>query len=626
MHDAQRRPLRNLAIECLPSLNAMKRSYERLTRAGLLYTLLFILLGAMQPASALDIPWKKEINPLKYTDRPIIEVLLGLLSANDITANISDNVKGTASIRIDAGDSRRVFDSLCRTNGLVWFYDGQVVSVVAASEQVTKIINVNESDVSRINSALSSSGLLTKRLPFKYVADSSTFIVTGPNRYVSLVEEVIQGVAKRRGKGAAGRSGGGAIETRVFRLKNAWADDLTFPTDFGVTRVPGVASVLRAQFGYSTSTRPMNVSLDGLSPAAGDGAGGVSSKTLDAEGNATTSTDNGFPSPRMGNFQPYGRIDENPQIPRINADARTNSIVITDTANRMAQYEKTINMLDGGSPIIEIEVAIIEIEAGTARDIGIDWQFDGTRPKNSPNARSNPTNLLAYGAGQLTTRLTKNGLDAFMANIRLLSTEGRAKVIQRPRVITVDNFEALIGTSEKSFVRVAGRDAVALYPVSTGLTLRVRPRVLGEFTLGSQASSLMLHVNIEDGKNTGQLIDGIPTQKRNVINTQTVVRPLESVVLGGQIVESDSDFEAGIPGLKDIPIVGNAFKNTSTGRKKLERLFIISPRVINQGSESLAKRDMPGLMEGISLVTPPQPPPPPIKFQPRFNRYGTERD
>jgi type III secretion protein C len=561
-------------------------------------------------ANAADIEWKKRIDPLKYADRPVVEVLLGILTANGVTANISENVKGTVSVRVGSNESQRVFENLCRANGLIWFYDGQVVNVVSSSEQVTKIITVNPLEVAAVNSALQASGLRSKRLPFKYVPESSSFIFTGPNRYVNLVEEVIQGAVKRQLKGNKDRLDPSGGVTQVFRLQFAWADDLTIQSDSGVSKIPGIASVLRAQFGRTSAAASMaGGALAPISSVAGEGGRSVvESKTLDAEGNTINNADSVFPSLQSGGFNDLTRFSDNVGIsPRIASDPRTNSVIITDVASRMPQYAKTIKELDVKSPIVEIEVAIVELEAGTGQDIGMNWQFDKVRPRDSPSAQPNPLNQVTYDAGQLMMRLTKNGLDAFMANLTLLSAQGKARIVQRPRVITVDNFEAMIGTSDKAFVRVAGRDAVALYPVSTGLSLRVRPRVLGMFEEGGQPHSLMLHVNIEDGRNTGNQVDGIPTQKRNLISTQTIVKPLESVVLGGQILETESDSDSGVPFFKDIPILGHAFKSTATSRKSVERLFIISPRVINQSSETLTRAEMPAMAPGVRAPVALQP-------------------
>jgi type III secretion protein C len=575
-------------------------------RSATLALALSLFLFLSDFANAVDIEWKKEISTLKYTDRPITEVILGILTANEVAANVSDSVKGTVSIKVGARDSRKVFESLCRTNGLVWFYDGQVVNVVASSEQITKIISVSPLDVEGVNAALNASGLKNKRLPFKYIEASSTYILTGPNRYVNLVEEVIQSAVKRTDKIKREKFDPSKAVTRVFRLTQAWADDLSVQGEQGVVKVPGIATVLRAQFGRSSvgTSALLGGGMGALSAAAGDGArGGLETKTLDSEGNAVSSSDSAFPMPKFGNFvDSYRYADSMNSGPKISADPRTNSIIITDDLSRMAEYQEIIKTLDVRSPIIEIEVAIIEVDSASALVLGVDWEVNRARQKDVASTSGNAVDKLAYGSGQLMMRLSKNGLDAFMANLSLLSTDGRARIVQRPRVITVDNFEAIIGSSEKAFVRVAGRDAVALYPVSTGLNFRVRPRVLGEIDEAGQAQSLMLQVNIEDGRNTGSQVDGIPTQRRNTISTQAIVKPLESIVLGGQIVESDSDSESGIPFLKDIPILGHAFKSSSVNRKSVERLFVISPRLINQATETATRKELPGF-NGRTLTT-----------------------
>jgi type III secretion protein C len=594
----------NIAQQSERILNSATLKKTAVIVQGIRYLILIGVLGFAAQVVASEIEWKKEISALKYTDRPITEVLLGILTANNIEAYVSENVKGTVSVRIGAKDSQRVFENLSRTSGLVWFYDGQVVSVVPASEQVTRIVSIVPTTFDAVKAAIDASGLRSRRFTIKYMPESASFTIVGPNRYVNLVEEVIRGAVRRLGKNITDKNDPSKTVTQVFRLNHAWADDLIVNSDSGNSKVHGVATVLKGIFGKSSSSN----SISAINSLAGDGPrNGVESKTLDAEGNFVNSTDSSFPSMRSGNpFESTRLTDSMVPGPRIAADPRTNSVIITDEFSRMKQYEQVINALDVKSSIVEIEVAIVEVEAGRSSELGIDWEFTRNR-SNGASSTTNSSGRLAYGAGQLMMRLSKNGLDSFMANLNLLSNDGKARIIQRPRVITVDNFEATIGATEKAFVRVAGRDAVALYPVSTGLVLRVRPRVLGELNESGQPNSLMLQVNIEDGRNTGAQVDGIPTQKRNIISTQAIVKPLESIVLGGQLVESENDSESGVPVLKDIPFFGNAFKSTSTNRKTVERLFIISPRLINQSLETLSRRELPGLGTGVLTTIPSNP-------------------
>ncbi len=63
----------------------------------------------------------------------------------------------------------------------------------------------------------------------------------------------------------------------------------------------------------------------------------------------------------------------------------------------------------------------------------------------------------------------------FVARISALQTEGAAKVVSSPQVVTLSNVEAVFDSSQTFYVRVAGREEVDLFNVSAGTLLRGRP-------------------------------------------------------------------------------------------------------------------------------------------------------
>jgi type III secretion protein C len=133
-------------------------------------------------------------------------------------------------------------------------------------------------------------------------------------------------------------------------------------------------------------------------------------------------------------------------------------------------------------------------------------------------------------------------------------------------------------------VRIAGREEVDLFNVSVGTSLRVTPHVFKD----EGVAKIKLLVTIEDGQQKKRIvggatvtetIDNIPVIERSAINTQALINAGESVLIGGLVREESSDDEYKVPLLGDLPVVGRLFKNNSKKSLRMERLFLITPRL-----------------------------------------------
>jgi type III secretion protein C len=99
---------------------------------------------------------------------------------------------------------------------------------------------------------------------------------------------------------------------------------------------------------------------------------------------------------------------------------------------------------------------------------------------------------------------------------------------------------------------------------------------------------MKLQVVVEDGRLNGPVVDGIPGTSNSTINTEAIIRQGESLLIGGITIDSEFDFKSKTPGLGDIPIAGNLFKKRQKGGRQLERLILITPRIISQGTSATA--------------------------------------
>ena len=73
----------------------------------------------------------------------------------------------------------------------------------------------------------------------------------------------------------------------------------------------------------------------------------------------------------------------------------------------------------------------------------------------------------------------------------------------------------------------------------------------------------------------------IPPVKQTKINTQALISMGESLLIGGYYFEESEETESGVPVLSSIPIIGNLFKNSAKNSRRMERLVLITPRIIS---------------------------------------------
>ena len=349
-----------------------------------------------------------------------------------------------------------------------------------------------------------------------------------------------------------------------------------------------------------------------------------------------------------------GTIDPSqiPQTPtnfaRVEADTRLNAVLVRDLPERLNQYDKLIEALDVEPQAIEIEATIIDLKTDRLRELGINWRLNddrasllfGTGTSSDLNLSLNGSlpNGNAYGVQGITPlgqggfmSLVLGGRNNFIARINALQNNNVARVVSSPQVMTLSNVEALFDTTRSFYVRVAGRDDVDLFQVTAGTALKVTPHV---FTDRNQQVQIKLLVQIEDGSFTDTRVDTLPVVERSSINTQALIMGGESLLIGGLVRESSSEGVSKVPFLGDVPIIGNLFKTTAQAGERVERMFLISPRLVparralmnNLGprkpGDAVPTPDMPPQLQHKPVTPPPAPVVPAAPVEQRMPASG----
>ncbi|WP_227819495.1 type IV pilus secretin PilQ [Mariprofundus micogutta] len=278
-------------------------------------------------------------------------------------------------------------------------------------------------------------------------------------------------------------------------------------------------------------------------------------------------------------------------------DERSNTMIITDTRERLNNIKRLISVIDKPMQQVLIEARIVEASDTFSRDLGIRWggQFNSAGNKfthgvgvGTPATLGNVVDLgaaVGAGAGGAIGYSLGTLSGALNLNLELSAAEanGDVKVVSSPRVFTSNLQEALIQQDEQipfDQVTTSG-GATTITPVfqSAKLSLRVTPQITAD-----QRIIMELKVNKDTPiTNVAGTATAINTK---TVETRLLVKNGETVVLGGIYTQTTSDNVSGVPGLMDIPLIGHLFKRKQKTNNRSELLIFITPTVIDTEGES----------------------------------------
>ncbi len=324
---------------------------------------------------------------------------------------------------------------------------------------------------------------------------------------------------------------------------------------------------------------------------------------------------------------------------QIQADPSTNSLIITAPEPQFRQIRAVIDQLDSRRAQVFIESLIAEVNMDNAADFGIQWQSllgkggstVGVIGTNYGAGGSNiitlasqfanttngfPNSPVAPSAGFNFALAQKiGGVYALGALANFLQSTGNGNVLSTPNLLTLDNEEARIVIGQNvpfvtgQFTTGAAGAGGAVNPFQTierkdvGLTLRVKPQISEDGTVKLviyQEVSSVLASSVNSAT-------GLITNKR-AIESSVVVDDGAIVVLGGLLQDEYSSNVDKVPGLGDVPILGNLFKSESRTRRKSNLMVFLRPVVVRDApSVEQLSMDRYELMRAGQLAAQPVP-------------------
>lgn len=294
----------------------------------------------------------------------------------------------------------------------------------------------------------------------------------------------------------------------------------------------------------------------------------------------------------------------------ISADSRTRSLIVKDVPTSLAEVQKLIDQLDKPTAQVLIDARMVEVASNFTRELGIEWgaswvgdqkgyikgaqdasgitggfAFD---PSTGRRVASGTTDAnIIYRAVNLPTPTTPAGAISFgilrsymalEARISALEINGKARTVSNPKILTVDNKEAIIKHGAQIPVTTRTQDGTftTVYK-DANLKLTVTPQISPDNTIYMKVEVTKDEPDFTRTDNLGN-----PTINSRQATTQLYMKDGETVVIGGIMKTKETESERAVPGLSKVPLLGLLFKNNATGTDTEELLLFITPRIVRR--------------------------------------------
>jgi general secretion pathway protein D len=287
----------------------------------------------------------------------------------------------------------------------------------------------------------------------------------------------------------------------------------------------------------------------------------------------------------------------------IQADAATNSIIITAPDAIYNNLRAALDKLDVRRAQVYVEALIVELTADKAAEFGVQWQnlsglgedgrqvFGGTNfggtGQNIIGISQNPTTAApGLNIGVVNGRITIPGIGQILnlgLLVRALETDGNANILSTPTLLTLDNEEAeiVIGQNVPFITGQYALSGGATTPTpfqtierqDVGLKLRIKPQISEGGTVRLQLYQEVSSIN--DKANPA----GVITNKRAVAST-VLVDDGQIVVIGGLIQDAVSDGVDQVPVLGSIPWIGGLFRSKTRSHSKTNLMIFLRPTLV----------------------------------------------
>ncbi len=278
-------------------------------------------------------------------------------------------------------------------------------------------------------------------------------------------------------------------------------------------------------------------------------------------------------------------------------DERTNSLLLTETANKMVQIRKLIELIDVPVKQVMIEARVVVATSEASEALGIKW--GGTNGRTDDEGRTfmaagSDQSLLEFSKGEEipfgnVVDLSVTDIGATKINLGLLSdngllnlelsaieSSGNGEVLSQPKIITGDKQNAVIKAGQQiPYEATAPNGGTTVKFIDAALVLDVTPNITPD-------NRVIMKLKINQDSIGPETSGGVPTIDTNQLETEVLVNNGETVVLGGVFSSAELQTVTKTPFLGDIPYLGRLFRKNTVSSEKTELLVFVTPKILTE--------------------------------------------
>ena len=275
---------------------------------------------------------------------------------------------------------------------------------------------------------------------------------------------------------------------------------------------------------------------------------------------------------------------------------------------RFNYIKKTITETFDTPPVqVYIESMVLEVNESGIKELGVLYKANVPGGVNQTfqvgGASAVHPSSATIGANPLFKMIFEKGAGAtsvsqlLSAQIQALVAKGSAEILSRPSVITLNNRPAVIEVSQQKQFAMAkttnyqaySQTTVSFEAVTPGILLQIRPRISEAkdevaMEIDVQVKALVTALTGYGYDSEGNVIGSKPGTSTRRVHTFALVPNKTPIIIGGLVSKQNEDTSNKIPGLSDLPFLGNLFGADKATKEKKEVIVVITPHIIHDNS------------------------------------------
>jgi general secretion pathway protein D len=275
-------------------------------------------------------------------------------------------------------------------------------------------------------------------------------------------------------------------------------------------------------------------------------------------------------------------------------DKATNTLLFRASGDEYTDLVRMLRELDRATRQVLIEVTVAQVTVDDKSEIGVSWIFNRLNSSGlnvtQLGGRASPATSFGSFAGFAVTQL--DGVGRPRAVLNALASDNKVTLLSNPSIIARNGETANIQvgqdvpvlTSQQTNSATGGAGIISSVQYrNTGTILRIKPVIHSsdqvDLEIAQEVSSVAQNT-------TGGITS--PTINKSSIDTKLTLKHGSTYVLGGLISNNVDRTKSGVPFLKDIPVLGAAFRSTTDTNRRTELVILITPYIMNDDTEAKA--------------------------------------